>query len=375
MSTATTAAVLLDRPPPVFPAIDILRGFAALSVVIYHVIEHYKWTGFPTSGMLVWFRIGWIGVDLFLVISGFVISLSVHSLMEHLGYVQFLTTFARRRFSRIMPLYYSTCVIFVIFNIPYIIPHLGFYKQVLMHALFIQNMSVGYHGSIDGPNWSVALEMQFYLMIALLAPFLVRARWWHVAAGALAITWAWRVGAITLIRLDKPSSAYRLFIAVSQLPGTLDEFAVGFVLARLVLSPFGVKLLVWGRRHSVVPVGAAGLALWALLIVYWARSSFWDVPCMVVIWHTACGLVFGLVLLAFCCLNQPWFLRATGPLRYLGSISFGIYLWHLPVLMAIQRIEWLRPDIALCYILAGTLVMAMGSWHMMEKPALRSRTR
>ena len=116
MSTATTAAVLLDRPPPVFPAIDILRGFAALSVVIYHVIEHYKWTGFPTSGMLVWFRIGWIGVDLFLVISGFVISLSVHSLMEHLGYVQFLTTFARRRFSRIMPLYYSTCVIFVIFN-------------------------------------------------------------------------------------------------------------------------------------------------------------------------------------------------------------------------------------------------------------------
>jgi peptidoglycan/LPS O-acetylase OafA/YrhL len=59
-----------------FPLIDVLRGFAALSVLVYHVIAHFDWTRFSTSGPLVWFRIGWMGVDLFFVISGFVITLS-----------------------------------------------------------------------------------------------------------------------------------------------------------------------------------------------------------------------------------------------------------------------------------------------------------
>lgn len=375
MSIAATPGGLQHKLSPRFPAIDILRGFAALSVVVYHVIEHYKWTSFPTGGLLVWFRIGWIGVDLFLVISGFVISLSIHSLVQQFSHRKFLAEFARRRFLRIIPLYYTTCVIFIIFNAPYMIPHPGFYKQLLMHILFIHNISIDYHGSIDGPNWSVALEVQFYLLCALLAPVLFRARWWHVAVGALAITWAWRIAAILLIRLDQPSSIYRLFIAVTQLPGTLDEFAVGFVLARLVLSPAGARLLIWGRRFAVVPVGLAAFAIWALMTAYWARSSFWDVPGMVIVWHSSCGITFGIVLLAACCLNQPWFLRITLPLQYLGTISFGIYLWHLPVLMAIQRIEWLDPERALYYILAGTLVMAAGSWHLFEKPALGVQSR
>lgn len=356
---------------PIYPAIDILRGFAALSVLVYHVIEHYKWASFPTKGVLVWFRIGWIGVDLFLVISGFVISLSIHSLLQRLSYRQFLRVFAERRFRRIIPLYMTTCTVFVLFTIPYIIPAPSFYKHVLMHAFFLQNLSIDYHGSINGPNWSVALEMQFYLLAAMLASLLFWVQWWRVVLGALAISWAWRLAAISMVHLDKPLSVYRLFIATTELPGTLDEFAVGFMLARLVITPAGARLLAWGRRLAIVPVGVAALAIWALLAVYWSRPSFWDVPAMVIVWRTGCALTFGVVVLAACCLKQPWFLRATAPLRYLGTISFGIYLWHLPVLMAIQRIEWLAPETALAYVLAGTLVLAAGSWHLMEKPALR----
>ena len=371
MKAAPAVAQNRYAPAQTYPAIDILRGFAALSVLVYHVIEHYKWTSFPTGGVLVWFRIGWIGVDLFLVISGFVISLSVHSLLQRLSYWHFLREFAERRMRRIVPLYLATCVVFVLFTTPYILPAPGFYKHVLMHAFFIQNLSIDYHGSIDGPNWSVALEMQFYLMAALLAPVLFRVQCWRVALVALLVSWAWRAAAILLIHLDKPLSVYRLFIAATELPGTLDEFAVGFVLARLVLTPAGARLLAWGQRLTIVPVGLAALAVWTLLAVYWSRPSFWDVPAMVIVWRTTCALTFGLVLLAACCFKQPWFLVASAPLRYLGTISFGIYLWHLPVLMAIQRIEWLAPEIALTYILAGTLVLAAGSWHMIEKPALR----
>jgi len=62
------------NPMPLrFPLIDVLRGIAALLVLIYHVIEISGWQSFPISGPALLFRIGWIGVDLFFVISGFVI--------------------------------------------------------------------------------------------------------------------------------------------------------------------------------------------------------------------------------------------------------------------------------------------------------------
>lgn len=50
-----------------FPNIDLLRGFAAISVLIYHVIEMTSWKDFPATGILSWFRIGWMGVDIFLL--------------------------------------------------------------------------------------------------------------------------------------------------------------------------------------------------------------------------------------------------------------------------------------------------------------------
>ncbi|MBB2167805.1 acyltransferase [Gluconacetobacter aggeris] len=102
--------------PMVFPFIDVLRGFAAISVVVYHVIMHFNWVGFPISGPLVWFRTGWMGVDLFFVISGFVISLSAFSTLDKTtDRRKFLAHFARHRILRIVPLHYATCVVFVVY--------------------------------------------------------------------------------------------------------------------------------------------------------------------------------------------------------------------------------------------------------------------
>ena len=53
-----------------FPNLDLLRAFAAISVLVLHVIELTGWKNFPIEGPLTWFRIGWMGVDLFFVISG-----------------------------------------------------------------------------------------------------------------------------------------------------------------------------------------------------------------------------------------------------------------------------------------------------------------
>ena len=68
-----------------FENINLLRAFAAIAVVVYHVIETMNWSAFPINGPLLTFRIGWIGVDLFFVISGFVITRSALALYRQDG--------------------------------------------------------------------------------------------------------------------------------------------------------------------------------------------------------------------------------------------------------------------------------------------------
>jgi peptidoglycan/LPS O-acetylase OafA/YrhL len=66
-----------------FPGLDLLRGFAAISVVIYHVVELFDWQRLSGDILVCrWFRVGWMGVDLFFVISGFVVTLSALKLFE-----------------------------------------------------------------------------------------------------------------------------------------------------------------------------------------------------------------------------------------------------------------------------------------------------
>ncbi|MBK7654669.1 MAG: acyltransferase [Betaproteobacteria bacterium] len=84
-----------------FPLIDILRGFAALLVVFYHVLAYREWPGFPHGGLAELPRSGWVGVDLFLVISGFVISHT--ALNGFAGGGAWRLAFAERRLRRIVP--------------------------------------------------------------------------------------------------------------------------------------------------------------------------------------------------------------------------------------------------------------------------------
>jgi peptidoglycan/LPS O-acetylase OafA/YrhL len=65
---------------------------------------------------------------------------------------------------------------------------------------------------------------------------------------------------------------------------------------------------------------------------------------------------------------RSWLLR---PLRYLGEISYGIYLWHLPVLLTMVAVPWFKQERLLWLMLAGTLAIAAFSWHFFEKPFIR----
>src|SRR5690606_25414838 len=149
-----------NRPP--YPHIDILRAIAAVRVVVYRVVEVGQWREFPITGWALWFRIGWIGVDLFFVISGFVITLSAVSAYRRIG-SSFIRHYLRHRWLRIATLYFCTILAYVWLVSPEIllIGARSTFTHLTSHALFLHNLHPSTYGSINGPNWSVALEMQF----------------------------------------------------------------------------------------------------------------------------------------------------------------------------------------------------------------------
>ena len=342
-----------------------------MSVVIYHVIEIFKWTAFPSAGPLLWFRIGWMGVDLFFVISGFVIALSTFELIDALGPIAFRQPYIRRRLSRILPLHYLTCLIFIAFVSPQLMIQNTFFINLISHLGFIHNLSWRTSGALNGQNWSIGNEMQFYLLILILAPFLRRCKWWLIPAVALPIAWAWRFGAFSMVPIDANAGPYYRFWAVTQLPGTLDQFAIGVLLARLVRSTRCRKFIqTLQQRPWIIFLAAAG-AVWLMLAVYWPLASFWEIPLMVVFWRTLESSAFGLVVLAACSLTGKTLISISKPLRYFGTISYGIYLWHLSVLLSVKDIKGLPIGTALLMIVVLTCLLASASWHFFEKPLLR----
>jgi peptidoglycan/LPS O-acetylase OafA/YrhL len=357
--------------PGFYPGLDLLRGFAAVSVVIYHVIEHFNWTSFPIDNMVcLWFRLGWIGVDLFFVISGFVIVSSALKLIEQ-NPEGFVRTFCKRRLARIVPLHYLTCILWVIFIAPALLFHPMFGWHASLHLGFVHNWWHQSTGSINGPNWSVAVEMQFYLLVLVLARSLRRANVWMVLGSCALAAWTWRALAFALFHGVTREGVPMTWLGTTQLPGMLDLFGFGIALALVFHRDTTGRL--FGLCHSIrwlLPLATAGAAM-VTMRLYWPHSGvIWTDWRMVVLWRTTLGGTCLLAVLSACALNDRWFLALTSPLRYLGTISYGIYLWHMLVLTALKPLFPGSPAAACAWVLSLTLLLATLSWHFFEKPLL-----
>lgn len=355
--------------------IDVLRGFAAISVLIYHVIEHFHWKNFPDSGALLWFRSGWMGVDLFFVISGFVIGLSAFSEIDRSGVGGFRVPFITRRFARIVPLHYLTMLVFVVFIVPEVMFN-GFAANLLSHLVFLHNLDIRWHGAINGSNWSLGTEMQFYVLILLIGPWVRDGRPWAIFFVLVGISWAWRFGVASWVQPSPVMGPFPIFVAATQLPGMLDEFAAGLLLARFVRSPYAIA---WIERPILrICVWLAAIAMTSLaMAIYWRYASYWDNSWMITMWRTLLAFSFALIVLVTISLPLNAIVRRMlAPLFYLGTISYGIYLWHLPVMVPLTRLTWLSPSTAAVISVLASCLLASISWHFVEKPLVeRFRTR
>lgn len=341
------------------PQLDALRAFAVLSVLFVHFVAR------PPSWLAI---VPWAacGVQLFFVLSGFLITgILLDSRNEvEAGASRFwmLRQFYARRFLRIFPLYYLVILVAWIINLP------GFTETLGWNLAYLTNLYIVRKGAwIDAAShlWTLSVEEQFYLVWPWIVLFLPRRRLLSAFVGVGIFAIAYRVVAIDW---------FGPWIGL--LPfGSFDCFAAGALLAmaqrrekagnrrmRRILCAvglgLGVPLLVWGLAWHY-PTGSildsvglihVGMLLLFMPLIYGAAQGFAGIP----------GVL----------LTQR-------PLLYLGKISYGIYIYHLPVrwLILLYGSSWLSrltsvvPHAAV-FLIATVIVSAL-SWHLFECPINR----
>ena len=339
---------------------DALRGMAALGVLLFHLRPNEGWTHF-----------GMTGVHLFLVLSGFLITGIV---INHAGTPGFLRVFYARRILRIWPIYYLTLAFLVIFqqgwlaNPPSLkgLPYFLTFTQFVWHWPVITKM-------VSTPampvyafdhSWTLAIEEQFYLLWPLAIAKAGTKRIVPMILGILAFgVWFKTLGYDTWILFN-----------------VFGAFALGGLIAALLNDKARAE------RHRLVFSGlflAAGLAGFAYVRWYytvpvsgWSRGWMaWRDSLQNFAFYT---LHFGIVGLVATNAGR-WFLA---PLRikeltHLGEISYGMYLYHLPVYWLVGIYLPQAGDGALTWVakIALTFVVATLSYNYIEKPILTLKDR
>ena len=336
--------------PEKTPQLDAVRGVAVLLVIMVHATAKY-----PSLHLERMFAAGWMGVDLFFVLSGFLITRILLRTKRFPGYFK---NFYARRCLRIWPLYYSL-LLFMFVGIPLLRPSEAatvFERRSSpwwSYPLFLQNFLVPTPTMATGPlgvTWSLAIEEQFYLVWPWVVRYCSRSQLRRIAVAVICVSPALRLY-LSLHHVNVYSNVF------CRLDGLMAGSLLALFLHSRASCPPRFLKLAW-----VCLVVAAPLALLAnALDALWAVLSFTAIA--------AAGFIFVSLFSP-----QRWLHAAMTNrlLVYTGTISYGLYLLHkIPFDMA-QTLQLARyPVLTLPIGLVAAYAMAALSWNGLERPFLR----
>ncbi|WP_440144531.1 acyltransferase family protein [Aeromonas veronii] len=340
-------------------SLDVLRGVAALLVLFYHMEE---------LSVAVWphiFYWGWVGVDLFFVLSGFFICLCVIRPREWK-----VINFLKRRFLRIAPPYYVSMLLTITFSGFYFITTSNGIVHTVAHLLFIHSYLEQTHGSINGAYWSLGVEFSFYIFMAVTACFLrSTSKKYIILFCMFIVAWLWRY----IIYLYFNGQPMQEFIWSTQVIGMLDEFAIGCFIA-FVYADCLVQ-----AKHPRNYVAFLLLITGFILIVSFVKNlddTFWIEVSSMVFSRTYLALGFGMIIFAFIMLERnKWFVRLCrwSGLSFIGMISFSIYLYHMPIINAANQVKGMisSPMLLSTSIIVMVLFMGSFSFYFIERRFMR----
>ena len=275
------------------------------------------------------FSLGWAGVPLFFVLSGFLITGIL--LEEKSGkFSDYLSSFYIKRTLRIFPLFYA----YLAFNFIILLVTGRSTEGYGWYLLYLQNYHIGSElnggGSLPGivgHTWSLAVEEQFYLVW----PFLV----YFLSKRQLAWTCVILIIASPLARWAILQDGGNVYLANVTLPSCLDMMAYGALLALLRTSKIGSKV--------VYTMFAVGCALTAYAIFVLGLDAFWEPRKWInsaFYLFTALAFIFGTAIWYVAVKPNANLVRALTiqPLLFTGKISYGLYLWHAIAFLTIEKL-------------------------------------
>ena len=354
-------------------ALDGLRGIAILAVFFYHFGGGQRSSNPLIRIWSILADTGWMGVDLFFVLSGFLIT---GILFDTAAEKRKVRNFYARRSLRIFPLYYGVLFVFLILT-----PVLQLHWKAghLLYFIYFSNMMPVFtpglaspgHTMMVGHLWSLAIEEQFYLVW----PFIV---WWvKDRKKLLLVCFAIMLGAF-LLRAMLVSLGVGFGYIYPILPTRIDTLVCGGAAALLVRGPSPDRLPL---KIVLLFSGAGVLAVLAIM-----RLSTFGNQALATVGYTVFAIFFaGLVVCAQ--QNRGWIaLIGRWPvLRFFGRYSYGLYMYHGLLFVAfvsfahpIQRFvhsELLGGALLVGSALGVTIGIAMLSYHCFEAPILKLKKR
>lgn len=333
--------------------LQVLRGVAAAGVVISHAVENVEPSS-STQGVIGALNHLGSGVDLFFVISGFIM---VYTTMGDRGGVRSAIRFAGKRMQRIWPTYIvlSLAIGFVTFGWS-LIGDEATRIRLIKSLLFVPaSYDTLFADQIIGPGWTLGFEIYFYAVFAVSLLF-ARWRWLFLAA--------WCVLTLIIVPL-----AYR-----APLIGVYEAYATAYPVdyLKIATNPFVWEFVLGGLaaalHHSRLRIGNAWIcrAIASSAVVF----AVWNTFDPILPGTFGLGAGYALLIAALSLAGKTIALPRLRPLRYLGDISYTLYLQHMVVLHALL---WLYPAIGL-YTFAGTwLNLAITLAATIAAAALTSR--
>jgi peptidoglycan/LPS O-acetylase OafA/YrhL len=345
------------------PGLDGLRAVSVVAVLLYH------------AG-ITWMGGGFLGVEVFFVISGYLITLLLIGEQERTGVID-LRQFWLRRARRLLPALYTLLVTVGIVTIVFFQEEAAKWRGDVVAALFyVTNWYLiatgsSYFDQFGRPSpfkhlWSLAVEEQFYLVwpLIVLGLFLVFKR--NIAAMAIAFALMITASTVLMALWYDASDPSRVYYGTLTRAGGL----VAGALLALFWRPGALARARAGRNgRTVDALGLVGLAgIGFFYVVASEKGAF--------LYHGGFLLVGALTLLVIAAVTHPRSLLAgklalgNPVLVYLGTRSYGLYLWHWPVFVFLrpgEDVAW-DPNVVLAVRLLLTFVLTELSFRLVEQP-------
>ncbi len=311
---------------------DGLRGFAILWVLCYHTwlfswytpsLRVFGWDA-PVSVLP---RVGYLGVDLFFLISGFCLFVPEARAAILGASALGLRAFAWRRVMKIVPSYALALLVTMPLAIQYLPAAREVWPALFNHVFFVQNFYDDAFGKTNSVFWSLAIEVQFYLIFPALAWVFRRAPL-PTAAGMIGCAVGYRYALATCCLEDE--------IVMRQLPAYLDLFACG-MLAAYAVTWLHSRYPTPQRMRLMATALALGVAAGTFLLLQTCDAvqytpggrERWDL-----LGRSELAMLLAAFSVASCFAVRMWRAVIANPvLVFLSLVSYNVYLWHTLILI------------------------------------------